>query len=533
MKFYSIVFYLYRRIVRLFVSHSLFKRTKWILIDNCFNDSADLNDNLYLFEFIFKNKTKDVYYVVSKDHFLYKGLVQKYPKNLIVINKKFLSWGFIWHLLQAKYILDSFQIFSSKLRLGSIFCNSKIHYIYTQHGVNFFKRYFLENTDSLSDENFNAIIFSNLYEKSYFETIYNYAQNRQLLLGLARWDRVLSIEQCEKRIVLVYFTFRRYLIQDRKVMEYKLFREWYYLLNDVVLMEHMKKNKVEIYFALHHEMEKTNHGQFDILKPIDQNRLSDIKNRASLLITDYSSMAFDFMVKDKPVIFYRIDQNELCLDEESRENFEYAKRLDDCIYNIFYNREEVVNKCIYYFNNNFALEDEFKARNNKFFSYRENFRENIYNRINSLQENDLFANVVTPINANLPISTTKNVRSVGLSKRELHGRWSLGDEVSFYFNFKHYKRIIISFRLHAIMDLDASIYLDSKKVLSCNIFKDVNQNQISVIVSRKKLLRQNGCIVIKFIIRFPISPKMLKLNQDSRMLGLFFYCINIQEISKD
>lgn len=84
MKFYSIVFYLYRRIVRLFVSHSLFKRTKWILIDNCFNDSADLNDNLYLFEFIFKNKTKDVYYVVSKDHFYIKGWCKNIPKILLL-----------------------------------------------------------------------------------------------------------------------------------------------------------------------------------------------------------------------------------------------------------------------------------------------------------------------------------------------------------------------------------------------------------------------------------------------------------------
>lgn len=73
---------------------------------------------------------------------LCKKLKQKYPKNLIIVNKKFLSFNFMLHLLQTKYILDSFQVFSSKLRLGSIFCNSEIHYIYTQHGVNFFKNIF-------------------------------------------------------------------------------------------------------------------------------------------------------------------------------------------------------------------------------------------------------------------------------------------------------------------------------------------------------------------------------------------------------
>ncbi|EAH8205723.1 capsular biosynthesis protein [Campylobacter coli] len=501
-------------------------------MDNYFNNSSDLNDNLCLFEFILQNKTKQVYYVISKEHSLYKDLKQKYPKNLIIINKKFLSFSFMWHLLQTRYILDSFQIFSSKFRLGGIFCSSKIHYIYTQHGVNFFKKYFLKNTDSLSDENFNAIIFSNSHEKSYYETIYNYSENRQLLVGLARWDSILPIAQCDEKIVLVYFTFRRYLMQDQKAIEYKIFKEWYYLLNDDIFINYMKGNNIKIYFALHHEMEKANDGRFDILNPISQSKLSEIKNKASLLITDYSSMAFDFMVKDKPVLFYRIDQDELCLDEESRENSKYSEELNEQIYNVFYNKKDIIDKCMYYFKNNFILEDEFKAKNKSFFACRENFRENIYNAISSLEKNTPFANILTPINRILPISTLKNIRSIGLSKREAHGRWSLGDEVSFYFNFTEYKRITIDFKLHAIADLDATVYLDSKKMFSCNIFKDVSQNKISIVVSRKKLLKQNGCIMIKFIIRFPISPKMLKLNQDSRMLGIFFHSINIYEVKK-
>lgn len=532
MRLYILIFYLYRRLVRLCSSCGLFKRQKWILVDNYFNNNSDLNDNLCLFEYILQNKTRQVYYVISKEHILYKDLKQKYPKNLIIVNKKFLSLGCIWHLLQTRYILDSFQIFSSKLRLGSIFCNSEIHYIYTQHGINFFKKYFLENTDSLSDENFNAIIFSNLYEKSYFKTICNYSENRQILLGLARWDNVLPIERCEKKIVLVYFTFRRYLIQDHKVIEYKLFKEWYYLLNDSIFIDYMKKNNIEIYFALHHEMEKLNVGQFDILNPISQSKLSEVKNQASLLITDYSSMAFDFMVKDKPVIFYRIDQNELCLDEESRKNSEHVEELNEKIYNVFYNKKDIIDKCMYYFKNNFTLENEFKEKNRSFFSCRENFRENIYNAIISLEKNDLFANILTPINVVLPISTLKNIRCVGLSRREAYGRWSLNDEVSFYFNFNEYKRIVIDFKIHAITDLDTAIYLDSKKIFSRNIFKDVAQNKISVVVSRKKLLEQDGRIVIKFIIHFPVSPKMLKLNQDSRMLGIFFHSISIQEVKK-
>ncbi|HEH4506839.1 TPA: capsular biosynthesis protein, partial [Campylobacter coli] len=177
-------------------------------------------------------------------------------------------------------------------------------------------------------------------------------------------------------------------------------------------------------------------------------------------------------------------------------------------------------------------ENEFKEKNRSFFSCRENFRENIYNAIISLEKNDLFANILTPINVVLPISTLKNIRCVGLSRREAYGRWSLNDEVSFYFNFNEYKRIVIDFKIHAITDLDTAIYLDSKKIFSRNIFKDVAQNKISVVVSRKKLLEQDGRIVIKFIIHFPVSPKMLKLNQDSRMLGIFFHSISIQEVKK-
>ena len=84
------------------------------------------------------------------------------------------------------------------------------------------------------------------------------------------------------------------------------------------------------------------------------------------MITDYSSIAFDFAYLKKPLIYYQ------------------TKKFDEFHYDLGYfdydtmgfgevisNEEDLVDKVIYYMKNGAVLEDEYKRRSDNFFKFRD------------------------------------------------------------------------------------------------------------------------------------------------------------------
>lgn len=85
---------------------------------------------------------------------------------------------------------------------------------------------------------------------------------------------------------------------------------------------------------------------------------------SDLLITDYSSMAFDFFYLDKPVIFFQFDKREYeekvgsYIDLDKNLFGEQVFTIDDC-----------TNKIIELYNNNFQMNIRYKKMKYKYFKY--------------------------------------------------------------------------------------------------------------------------------------------------------------------
>ena len=86
---------------------------------------------------------------------------------------------------------------------------------------------------------------------------------------------------------------------------------------------------------------------------------------AAFLITDYSSIFFDFAYLKKPEIFFQFDKEEFYSEHYHQSDFEHEK---DAFGDVVKTVEELENKIEEYFNNNFQMEKKYIKRVEKTFA---------------------------------------------------------------------------------------------------------------------------------------------------------------------
>jgi CDP-glycerol glycerophosphotransferase (TagB/SpsB family) len=240
---------------------------------------------------------------------------------------------------------DTVRFFSKKEKLLFLICDIKIsshaaHYtsflfenkidlyrdliseqkfVYLQHGI---------IKDEMSDwlnrfrRNIYSIIVSSEYERALLlNKRYLYNTESIWLTGMPRYD-MLKPYSNNKRI-LVAFTWRKYLMSEdfdrvgNRIINNDFKKSKYYkklieLLYSSKTNELMNKYKYQILFKLH-PMFKSIQSFFsetDIIKIDFSDEYIDSINNSDLLITDYSSISFDFAYVYKPVLYYQFDYEE-------------------------------------------------------------------------------------------------------------------------------------------------------------------------------------------------------------------------------
>ena len=231
-------------------------------------------------------------------------------------------------------------------------------------------------------KNFNLLITSS--EKEYKSLIkYNYGYNiyNIALTGLPRFDNLISLQKSiqSKKIILLFPTWRIFIkgtihlvsnenIKSDYFKNTTYFKYYNQLINDINLLEIMKKNNYIGIFCLHQNFA----GQ---LNDFDKNEIFDIKEKcnnqelfvkASLLITDYSSIFLDFGYIKKPVIYTQFDYEEYRAKQLSKGYFNYER------YGfgpICYNMECTLKEIILYIANDCKLKKVYNKRIRRFFRY--------------------------------------------------------------------------------------------------------------------------------------------------------------------
>ena len=164
------------------------------------------------------------------------------------------------------------------------------------------------------------IILTSPYEYNLYKKLNLYDENSMYKVGLARYDRFNNVNKnvSEKICILLSFTYRSF---NDSLYQKSLFKKnTIKLLNDEFLNNYLENKKIDLVVIQHHhdvirgrEFGKNFSGK---IKFIEQRFLSHYIKQCSLYITDFSSISFDFMFQNKPVLFYHLDVNDKIEFEE-------------------------------------------------------------------------------------------------------------------------------------------------------------------------------------------------------------------------
>ena len=147
-------------------------------------------------------------------------------------------------------------------------------------------------------------------ELEYIRDVYGYPPEVLRLTGFCRFD---SLSNTPSRTVLVMPTWRKWL-ENEEFPSSGFFQEWASLLNDQELDYILSQTGLSLVFYPHYLIQPfIGYFKSVVNNPrifvADQScDLQDMINQSLVLITDYSSVFFDFAYLHKPVVFYQFDK---------------------------------------------------------------------------------------------------------------------------------------------------------------------------------------------------------------------------------
>jgi len=262
------------------------------------------------------------------------------------------------------------------------FLGYKTKTVFLQHGVIMgeIPLYYYEKT------RYNLVITSAQREYQFLKERFHYPESNLALTGLARYDDLLA-NKSDKRFVLIMPTWNTELRfdSDEDFMKTEFYKTFQSLLQNSEFSDFFKKNNLKLRLYLHYKLQDK---QKLFLLPEDvsvydsTDSVHELLRDCSLLITDYSSVAFDVALADKALIYYQFEKYRY---ESKDQYFDFE---DDGFGPVVTQEKELVNTLINLWNgDSFTQTAEYARRRDSFFAFQDtNNCQRIYERITLCQK---------------------------------------------------------------------------------------------------------------------------------------------------
>ncbi len=239
--------------------------------------------------------------------------------------------------------------------------------VFLQHGVTAFKRGHFERGTNVGCECF---ITTSQFEHDIIHDYLGYPESEIPITGFARWD-VLHDKSEGHREILMMPTWRTWLddAENDVFAESDYCKNYMALLNDPKLDAILKQYDVTLNFYLHPKFRKFI-TEFSVVSdhirliPFGEAPLNELMMECNLLITDFSSVAWDVYYMNKPVLFYHFD-----LEDAYKTLGFYIDMKNDIFGDRAEKPEELMNLIIEYIENGFAMKEEFTKDREKYFAF--------------------------------------------------------------------------------------------------------------------------------------------------------------------
>ena len=239
--------------------------------------------------------------------------------------------------------------------------------VFLQHGVIANKNVDVMHKNIRDYDIFNV---SSKLEKSIIHKNLGYSNNEIIINGLPRWDRLFKERRKSKKI-LIMPTFRDNLEQatEQIFKESDYFNFWNGLLSDKKFVEYIEQNNIIVYFFLHIILERFSKEFLSVSKNIlfkNSDNLQDLLLECGMLVTDYSSVSFDMLFQNKPVIYVPFDSKNMMKLRGGGEYIDYQKDLPG---DICFTIEETIDAIVDRVDDDWSIETKYEERRLKFFDY--------------------------------------------------------------------------------------------------------------------------------------------------------------------
>lgn len=294
----------------------LFPQKHWVICER----GTDARDNGYWFYRYMKENypQRKVFYIIDKASADY-GKVKTDAVQLGSLRS-------YWVLATAEKHISSHYASGLPIVSPKLFrlCGLHKKFYFLQHGV------IKDNIAYLYAQNAPMKLFvcGARPEYDYVRETYGHKEGIVQYTGLARFDRLHDAEA--KSQILVMPTWRGYIRTKEEFLQSDYYKCWQRFLRNEKLLKMLKDRDIQLVFYAHYEMQKymdlffTGSDNITLAK-FDSYDVQELLKESAVLITDYSSVFFDFAYMGKPVVYYQFDEEAFFGEHYQKGYFDYRE----------------------------------------------------------------------------------------------------------------------------------------------------------------------------------------------------------------
>ena len=374
-----------------------YQKAKYFYYLNIIDKNKNLySKNHYLFvDFIFSDYSSDDVYPIFSQMDKEQFFVHYLTENIDIYNKYCFEKGKCLKIIlvnRKNYLIngDFLQKYLSLILMlkgvisgggtnfdyiNNIFYNIEyITYICVGHGVSFFKYFLYKENSCYGKKRYDKLlippskIFLQVAKK------YGWEEENIIKMNLPRWDKYDNTfgvnNNSYSKSIFVMFTWRDF--KKHKSISKLYFKNIFELITNKDLIYILKEKKINIYFTLHHMLKEYINIFRNIryINYINENNISHCLSIGNLIISDFSSIIFDFIYKRKPFIIYIPDAIDPEIKHIYQDNYygliNSLKNGTISFENKFFEVKSTIKKILYYIKNDFNLEPEIEKFYNNF-----------------------------------------------------------------------------------------------------------------------------------------------------------------------
>lgn len=336
---------------------------KWIISER----GNDARDNGYCFYkyMIEKHPEIDFKYVIKKgsddekridkNRLIYQGSKEHYIL--------FITAGYLLSTHIMGYSPE-FRIFNKFDKWGWIHINGKR--IYLNHGID------NQSVEGLKCGNIKVDLFVCGAKPQYEHELKVLGHPKGVIqyTGMPRYDYLKNNLKNQILCMPTWRTWNFYIKDSEEFKKTEYFEKWNEFLQNKELGDILEKNNLELIFYPHYEVQRyinafESKNKRIKIASIENYDVQTLLNESKLLISDYSSVMFDFAFLNKPEIYFQFDYEYFFTHHYGKGYYSYEK---DGFGPTTKNSEETVEKLNNYIKNNYEVEEKYKKNRDRFFT---------------------------------------------------------------------------------------------------------------------------------------------------------------------